>query len=64
MTLHFVSDLYFFVHDDSNLFIRSLEMDRPVDVQTPLAYSGLEMLDHMNYKMKMRSNGSCEIYIN
>lgn len=39
-------------------------MGRPVDVQTPLAYSGLEMLDHMNYKMKMKSNGSCEIYIN
>ena len=47
-TFHLVSNLYFFVHDYSNLLIRSLEMGRPVAVQTPLAYSGLEMLHHMN----------------
>lgn len=39
-------------------------MGRPVAVQTPLAYAGLKMLDDMNYKMKMTSNGTCEIYIN
>ena len=41
-----------------------MAMGRPVAVQTPLAYSGLKMLNHMNYKMKMTSNGTCEIYIN